>query len=133
MDFNGNVAFSGGGTPVLSGVGPTTASGGGGSGGEDGQNKKGVLTFPNGFKIQWDTVWIATSDTATSVTLQSGYTEAGYGVLANLSSEITHTVAEAGVAVWMQANDPKNKINIEQLAASGPHDVTYVSWGKDTV
>lgn len=126
MEFNGNLQILGDSDfgVVLSGVAAGTATG------QDGENKKGILTFSNGFKIQWDTVALS-GDTATVITLASAYTGRQLFVIASYGSDIDDSSNESSIAAFLSDSpDQDSKVNLKHNNNT-TENVTYISFGFD--
>jgi hypothetical protein len=123
MDLNGNLTVLGGGIPVLRGVGPATEPG------EDGMCTKGVLLFPNGFKIQWDTV-SAPARAAASFNLPEAYTEDHYTVFGTYAVALDVAALTSSFAVFVQSN---TQVRMYSNYLTLARAISYVSFGKDTV
>jgi hypothetical protein len=99
-----------------------------------GNNKKGTIKFPNGFKIQWDTVQ-APSNTTGTFDLPEPYTEDHYGVIVSWADSFLLAIDEGTLGAWVPGNtESANKLTKVVIISAEPiqYDVQFVSWGKDT-
>lgn len=123
MDINGNLIVVGGGIPVLRNVGPAS------SGGVGGMQTKGTMVFPNGFKIQWDTVAIP-SRSATDYTLPEAYTEAHYMAWGSYASELDVATVTSSFTVFVKT---LSLVRAYSNKVTTAEEMTYISFGKDAV
>ena len=135
MEINGNFILSNSGIIDLYNIDTATSSGT-----EAGAQKKGVIKFANGFKIQWDTVQ-AVSDTPANFALPDPYTEEHYGCMA-FQTYGSLSIGVPGLGVGCSFPDDertsstvRSNVRIHSIAGTSPeaYDITFVSWGKDSV
>jgi len=111
--------------PSLSGIAASTNAA------VDGENKQGVIKFPGGLKVQFDTV-TANLNSTTTVTLPEAYTEAHYTVIGSLASALGTGVTEDILALFVPSN-PNTLTSVKiRSGANTDEEVTYISIGKDT-
>ncbi len=122
MDINGKQVVKGAGPSILSLVGDSA------SGGQQGQEKKWVLTFPNGIKIQSDTV-IVTANSTEAFALPEAYTDAHYTVLVSCADEVGTGVNDHCLHGEPQTGNLTHVI-IENIGEDNRHFM-YLSIGRD--
>jgi hypothetical protein len=138
----GEIPIANGGSSFATGLMQLFSNTAGTNTGTDGHNRKWVITFPivdtdgstlRTLKIQGDTKSIANSTTA-NVTIPSAYTSTVLGVLATMS---TTTSVSGQTQAWLKNNGGPldlDEVVIRNGAGSGgPHDISYIVWGIDTV
>ena len=126
MDINGKQAVKGSGPSVVTLVEDAT------TGGQEGTHKKWAITFPNGIRIQSDTVLISANST-TEFALPVPYTEAHYLVVVSCAHSIGSSTEEHSNNG--RPADAGNNLTHAQLQNTGDANrvFTYLSIGKDAV
>jgi hypothetical protein len=125
MDINGKKAVKGTGPSVLTDVAAATSTGGGSS------NKQWVIKFPNGIKIQSDTIDIGANSGQVQFPLPSAYTGDHFVVMISTASAVTATADEHVNQAHVPTGANKlTHIEAENIGGS-TWAFTYLSIGKD--
>ncbi len=126
MNINGKQVVKGTGTIKLDLVEDST------SGGEGGVNKKWAISFPNGLRIQSDTVSVTANNSLSEHSLPVAYTEAHYVVLVSCATEVGTGVDQHCNHGEPSATDNLGKVTLENIGEAA-REFTYLSIGKDSV
>ncbi len=125
MDFNGDLIVLGSqaGSPELTNLGDSTDTNGQGTG------TKGTLTWPSGFKIQWDTVEL-TSDENSNFALPEAYTGANLVNICCYATNILDTANQSSLSIRQGSVTPLDTVQIKQNAEA-TESVAFLSFGFD--
>lgn len=125
MDINGNQIVKGTGPSLITTLADATDTGAGSN------NKKWVITFPNGIKIQSDTIEVGSNTTANFV-LPEAYTEKHYTVIVSIAA----SVGTSADNLCVHAEIPSGAENLTHVQLENinntARDFSYISIGKDT-
>lgn len=124
MDFNGNLIVAGSqeGSPELTNFGsPSSQS-------ENSTASKGTLTWPNGFKIQWDTISVS-SDSAANSSLPEAYTGEHLLVICCFASNINDGETQSSLSI-RPGTAPLSEVRRKQNSPN-TEKITYLSFGFD--
>ena len=122
MDFNGKLIIAGAsGQPELTNLGPATEAAD--------TATKGTLTFPNGFKIQWDRVLIG-SNSQTLYNLPEPYTGVHLFVFCSYASALSTGAVELSISAQIGVTLPLEQVKL-QSNANATEALAYLSFGLD--